>query len=520
MRAMPRTTRLLLATALVSAFLAAGAPTVGPVTSAAATPAVSPVSVAVPNSGFEQRLHDWRPVDKNSAMWRSPYSYRGKSAMFAHARTAGPAYVQPDDPIITSTGKGTSYTVTVYVAGGRAGDKARLEFLETKGGSTTAKSQETVELTSSQWRKVTLTHEGNFDGGTLTLRLGSPHLAAKKGIRFDQVSVSASTAGTAPSPISSPAPSPAPTPPPAPEPIDPPPAPERQLVFGASAANKTQILEHERDLGRKLGGVRVFKKWDSTLFPADMAWARDNGRSLFLSIRAERSNGTAVRWADIAAAQPGSKLHDDMLRQAAQIEAFKAPVYITFNHEPEAKDAQHLGDGADFIAAWRKVINTYRAAGVTNAEYIWTMTGYGFARTDSQAAVHYWPGAAYVDHIGADVYNWYNCRETKGTWGSMAAKVEKVRQFGAQYPDKSIVIMEYSSAEDSERPGRKAQWIDDAAALFHQPGYEQFSGVLQWSGRNFSTDESCDFDYRSSASATAALREMGSAPGYQATTLP
>lgn len=279
------------------------------------------------------------------------------------------------------------------------------------------------------------------------------------------------------------------------------------VVFGAVGATVSEIQSHERVLGKKMQGVRVFKNWDSKLFGEAQQYAKSRGQTLFLSIKAKRDNGSMMSFRDIANARPGSHLHNEMLDHARQIKSFGAPVFIIFNHEPEASTSVRSGGGADFANAWRKVISTYRAAGVRNAEYVWTMTGYGFTRTDSRNARNYYPGDSYVDHIAADVYNWYRCGGTG--WVSMATLLEGHRRFGLQHPGKGLMIMEWGASEDPARPGRKAQWINEARDLFKKPAYSQYRAVMQWGGRTHNGDNSCSFDYTTSSSARDAWRGMG-----------
>ncbi len=286
------------------------------------------------------------------------------------------------------------------------------------------------------------------------------------------------------------------------------------LVFGATAHSRQEILDHEKVLGQQMAGVRVYRSWDSKLFSSSEIWARDTGHTLFLSIKAQRTTGEVLKWRDIADAKPGSRLHNEMLAQARQLRGFGAKVYVTFNHEPEAHTSAGMGTAADFVAAWRKVITVYREHGVKNAEFVWTMTAWGFKRTDQNAARHYYPGDAYVDHIGADGYNWYNCRTNDGRWTEMEEILSGHRQFGVTHPGKGLMLMEWSSVEDPAVPGRKAAWFRDVTELFKQPGWEQYRAVLHFSGRSLDSS-GCEFDYRSSASATNAWRDMGNDPAFQ-----
>lgn len=291
------------------------------------------------------------------------------------------------------------------------------------------------------------------------------------------------------------------------------------MMFGAAASTKSAVQAHERVLGSRLNGLRVYKSWDSQLFGSSQTWARDTGHTLFLSIRSERQNGSNVRFADVANAQPGSKIYQDMVRQAQQIKAFRDTVYIAYNHEPEARGAYDLGDGAQFAAAYRKVESVWKAQGVHNVRYVWAMTAYGFARHDNHRAELYYPGDGFVDYIAADGYNWYNCRG-KGNWVELAQVIEAQRQFGLKHPSKGLMLYEFGSAEDRANPGRKAQWLRNATALFQKPGYSQYKAALSWEGRSFKgSGPDCGFDYLSSPSSKNAWVDMAHNPAMRATRL-
>ena len=139
---------------------------------------------------------------------------------------------------------------------------------------------------------------------------------------------------------------------------------------------------------------------------------RDTGHTLFLSIKAQRINGHEDQFADIAAAAAGHQLYKDMQHIAAQIKAFKSPVYIIFNHEPEASGVDREGHGA---AVRRRLPQVRDRAcgrrGVTNAKYVATFTGYGFIAQGRRQRQQLLPGRRVRRRASAaDVYNWAACR--------------------------------------------------------------------------------------------------------------
>ncbi|HJW60938.1 MAG TPA: glycosyl hydrolase, partial [Actinomycetota bacterium] len=193
------------------------------------------------------------------------------------------------------------------------------------------------------------------------------------------------------------------------------------VLFGARPEPGTQqgTTALEGKIGRRLATVRVYYDWDSPFPDTDVNWFNANGYTLLLSVKSERRNHSFVQWRDIANAQPGSTLHNDIVRWADRVRSLGNHVYFTFNHEPETT-LNSSGTGADFIAAWRKVITVFRERGVTNADYLWIMTAFSFKAKDRRRAIDWYPGDAYLDHIGADAYNWYNCRPgTSNPWNSL-----------------------------------------------------------------------------------------------------
>ncbi len=168
----------------------------------------------------------------------------------------------------------------------------------------------------------------------------------------------------------------------------------------------------EGEAGRQLDVVREFLVWDSPFPETFHTWARDSGRTMILSVKSRRKDGSYVRWADIAAAEPGSALHTDVVRWADRMRDYGQPLYFTFNHEPESKASRSMGEAGDFIAAWRRFHDVFEERGATNVSFMWIMTDYSFfvgpqARND---ASKWYPGDAYLEAMGADAYNWFTCR--------------------------------------------------------------------------------------------------------------
>jgi hypothetical protein len=203
------------------------------------------------------------------------------------------------------------------------------------------------------------------------------------------------------------------------------------VLFGARPEPGTQqgTTTLESRIGRRLAAVRVYYNWNSPWPDANLTWFVSNGYSPLLSVKSERTDHTFVQWRDIANAQPGSTLYNDIVRWATRIKGLGTHVYFTFNHEPETA-LNSSGVGSEFIAAWRKVITVFRQQGVTNADYLWIMTAFSFKAKDRRRAIDWYPDEAYLDYIGADAYNWYTCRPgTSNPWNTLEQLVNPMRLF-------------------------------------------------------------------------------------------
>lgn len=287
---------------------------------------------------------------------------------------------------------------------------------------------------------------------------------------------------------------------------------------GASKIEAVQALETVA--GRQLAVVRVYDRWNSAFPDATATWLKSTGHTMFLSIKTQRANGQTVRWADVAAAKAGDPLYTDMVRWADGIKAYAAPLYLTFNHEPETSVSHPSGSPAQFIAAWRAFVDLFRARGVTNAEFAWTtaVRNYSAAPTSYKYAPSYYPGDTWVDFLAIDAYNMY-CLTKNGTfsrpWRSLEQLLDPFMQFAAQHPDRGLLVAEFGTPEDPAQSLRKSQWIDQARLLFQQPAYSRFRAVSYWNqlSHNF---EGCDFRVTSSAAARNAFTAMAQDPYYAA----
>ena len=273
----------------------------------------------------------------------------------------------------------------------------------------------------------------------------------------------------------------------------------------------------ESAVGRKAASTRVFLKWNSPFPDTYHNYLGVNGHTLMISVRPQYLNGAKILWKDLA--RPGTRSYTELLSWVEKIKAFQASypdssVTFTLHHEPETVANSVFGTAADYTAAWVRVVQEFRNRAV-NVKFYWIMTAHSFRRplADRQNAANWYPGDSYVDVIASDAYNWYTCRhDVSSPWKSLVSLIKPMRDFGAAR-SKAMYLTEYASVEDPQVPGRKAQWLSDAQALFKTPEYALFTGVAYFNlnGPNY---PACGWPVTSSDSALAAFRTMGLDPAY------
>jgi hypothetical protein len=158
--------------------------------------------------------------------------------------------------------------------------------------------------------------------------------------------------------------------------------------------------------------------------PFPSSWARAlqrNGILPFLQINPRRVSLMAI----------AAGRYDPYLRRlAAQVRALGAPVALSFAHEMNGSwypwGFLHV-QPETFVAAWRHVHHVLGAAGARQVIWVWTV-----AHTAPQAGRlfapigPYWPGAAYVNWVGLDIY-YSNPRTTFRT--AFMPTIAAVRRF-------------------------------------------------------------------------------------------
>jgi mannan endo-1,4-beta-mannosidase len=150
-------------------------------------------------------------------------------------------------------------------------------------------------------------------------------------------------------------------------------------------------------IGRRPNVVLYFSGW-SVAFKswfAGRAWA--NG-----AVPAVQIDPQGISLAAIAAGR-----YDSYLRSyAAAVRSYGHPVIIGFGHEMNGWwftwGYRHTSP-AQFVAAWRHIVNVFRQQGAYNVTWLWTINIIDPAHGIRSPAA-WWPGGSYVTWVGIDGY--------------------------------------------------------------------------------------------------------------------
>jgi mannan endo-1,4-beta-mannosidase len=159
----------------------------------------------------------------------------------------------------------------------------------------------------------------------------------------------------------------------------------------------SEVDQFAQAIGRQPNLVTYYSPWTELFKFSFASSASKHGATPLVELDPKN-----VSLASIASGQ-----YDDYLRTyASEVEAFKSKVVLCFGHEMNGNwyswGYQHTSARV-FVAAWRHVVDVFRAVGATNVIWLWTVN-----IVDSDIPIPnpapWWPGASYVTWVGIDGY--------------------------------------------------------------------------------------------------------------------
>lgn len=283
-------------------------------------------------------------------------------------------------------------------------------------------------------------------------------------------------------------------------------------AYVRDAPGNGQVLD---DYASLVGGAPAIVMWYRSLdqplmFSSEISNLAARGQTPMVSLEPVDSNGDDIPLSRIAAGEFDSYLHD----AAGVAKSWNGRLLIRFAYEMNLSPGAGIpwgggqgafaGNGAaDYVAAWRHVVEIFRADGAANVEWLWAPNiddgGIPFAQ--------YFPGDAWVDAVGLDGYNWGSAFASTGhSWLGLGDTFAGSYATLTQLSSKPVTITEVASAEVG---GDKAAWIrkgflDEIPRLFPRVA------AVVW----FNVRKEADWRVDSSPAALQAFREVVSSSLY------
>jgi len=282
-----------------------------------------------------------------------------------------------------------------------------------------------------------------------------------------------------------------------------------RVTFGAWVGGMTLAPEKLTDFEALIGaptGVASLYWGYGDVFPGtiERSFARGGTRDLLLSW-----DMGPTRFAEWTAGE-----HDDYLDQiVAAARAYPWTVHVRpwpemngdwQDFQPTAGgERPHGGTPAEFVSAWRYLVDYFRSRGVTNVRWVFNPTVDTYAGTTPVESI--WPGAAYVDVLGLDGFNWGR-DAAWGTWSSFTdIFTPQYRRLTALHPTAPVWICEVASKEPAYDDGSpadprasKGAWVKEMFTTKRFPRVR----ALVW----FQERKERDWRVDSSAASLAAFR--------------
>lgn len=110
---------------------------------------------------------------------------------------------------------------------------------------------------------------------------------------------------------------------------------------------------------------------------------------------------------------------------AESVRAYRHPVILSFGHEMNG-DWYSWGyrhtPPAVFVAAWRHIVTLFRALGVRNVTWLWTVN-VAHTSHNTPSPAPWWPGNSYVTWVGIDGYYYSSSSMFSSLFGPTIAEV-------------------------------------------------------------------------------------------------
>jgi mannan endo-1,4-beta-mannosidase len=199
----------------------------------------------------------------------------------------------------------------------------------------------------------------------------------------------------------------------------------------------TGVDQFAQAVGRQPNIVSYYSHWETPFQVTFATAAAKRGAETLVQIAPKNT-----LLASIASGQYDAYLS----KYALAVKAFKAPVILSFGHEMNG-NWYSWGFGhtspAQFVAAWRHIVNLFRNLGTRNVTWMWTVNIIGLPN-HSPTPKPWWPGSSYVNWVGIDGYYRSPSSRFASVFGPTIANVR-------EFTHDPILIAETATEPSSEQ---------------------------------------------------------------------
>lgn len=148
---------------------------------------------------------------------------------------------------------------------------------------------------------------------------------------------------------------------------------------------------------------------------------------------------------------------DDYFRQwAKDAKASGLPLILRFGFEMNGDWFAWGEQPETFVIGWRRTYNIFKEVGAVNVQWMFSPNVLWDKRTEKKDFYNYYPGAAYVDLIGLDGYNFGDHHDKWHEWQTYEEVFERTICASLKF-NKPIYLSEIGCADDKRKP----VWIRD-----------------------------------------------------------